>query len=60
VFDQLFIFSIIMVVKCQQGHPHQFPFDEHHNLKIILEVLVIGELELHATSGSQYFPTLDS
>ena len=50
----------MMVVKCQQGHPHQFPVDEHHNLKIILEVLVIGELEFHATSGSQYFPTLDS
>ena len=60
MFDQLFIFSIITVVKCQQGHSHQFPIDEHHNLKIILEVLVIGELEFYATSGSRYLLTLDS
>ena len=60
MFDQFFIFSIITVVKCQQGHFHQFPVDEHHNLKIILEVLVIAELELYATNGSRYFPTLDS
>jgi hypothetical protein len=44
LFDQLFIISIITVVKCQQGHSHQLPVDEHHNLKITLEVLVIGEL----------------
>jgi hypothetical protein len=31
-----------------------------NNLKIILEVLVKGELEFHAISGSRYFPTFDS